>query len=164
MGKGGAHIADIQRDLPRAISNQPDTVVIQVGGNDFSGGTTPDHLGVAPALAALATRIISLGTKRVYICKLFLRFKSKYLPTTEAVKRYNTKVQTVNQELTNLKPSLKDKNIYVWAHKGGQQFAAEYIGDDGTHLSEWGKKKYLSSMRGTLIQSAKAFTSSHVKK
>ena len=156
IAQGGAHIHHIQRLLPHITATRPHVVIIQVGGNDFSGSATLDHISVADKLRRLAIAIANTGVARVYICKLFYRGQSRWLPSTQHVSQYNKKVDHINEALSTAKSDLQMSNILVWNHKGQQEFGKLFLGTDGTHLNGWGMKKIFRSFKGVLIHSRKA--------
>lgn len=144
--------------LVTALAHKPDVVFLQVGGNDFSGSSTPDHLEVASDLVDLARRIRAAGVAHVYIGKMFRRFRSRHLPTDEAVRLYNNKVDFINLKLNEIKASIKANDIFIWQHRGMSQFAKEIIGKDGTHLNTLGMEKISTSARAALVHSKNLFT------
>ena len=148
--KNGGHITDLEEKLHEMTADKPSAVFLQIGGNDFSGKSIPDHTSIPAKLHKLATCIKQTGVQYVIIGKLFYRGKSKYLPNSYQIKTYNDKVTAVNKKLDELATDMKAQNILVWNHKGRVQCAQEMLASDGTHLNERGQKKFWRSIRGAL--------------
>lgn len=140
--------------LPRILASHPDAVLIQIGGNDFSGMNNRDHARVAEDLVDLAYTLRNHGAPTVYIGKLLYRNVSRYLPYPSHVTCYNRKVDQINAALERLKPSLAARKIHVWNHRGRQLCGQQFLSQDGTHLSPWGMFKYGKSWRGALVHAA----------
>jgi lysophospholipase L1-like esterase len=130
-------------------------VFLQIGGNDFSGDNTTDHMDVVFHIIQLARRIKSHpSVKLVHFGKLFYReFNSRFLPSPSHVENYNHKVDDVNQLLYEVSGTLERAGIQVRNHKGRVTMRAEIIGPDGTHLNSLGMKIFYRSIRGALISS-----------
>ncbi|ELU16085.1 hypothetical protein CAPTEDRAFT_228841 [Capitella teleta] len=59
IGRGGAQLKDPPRLLEEAMSKKPDMIIIQIGGNDFGGGPSGDHLHVAQQMCDVARALHS---------------------------------------------------------------------------------------------------------
>ena len=151
--KPGAHISDVASLLPRALAHHPHVVIFQIGGNDFTGLVTQDHRSIPDQLVQIARQARSQGARRVYLCKLFVRGTSRYLPSSRHVDEYNQKVQAINTILTDWKPKLASEDIHIWSHKGQSLYANDFLSNDGTHFNPWGMTKLWKSVRGALVQS-----------
>ena len=150
-GMPSATIDTLQRKKRDILRDRPAIIIIQVGGNDFSGDDRADHTEVANNLINLAKEMRRGHAEVVVIGKLFYRMTSRHLPTDAQVMKYNDKVKVINDELQAKAKILLDDKILVWNHKGREQMRDEIIGPDGTHLNQLGMKKFYKSIRGALI-------------
>ena len=153
--RGGAHINDLKQMLHSIVANHPQVVLLQIGGNDFSGRPDSDHVHVTEGIIELSKQIRTCpGVKVVYISKLFYRkLNKRYLPTQRHVQRYNDKVDIVNSSMDKEVPALRTKNIFIRNHKGRELLKDKILAPDGTHLNELGMRKFYRSIRGALITS-----------
>ena len=151
--RGGAHIDSFSGKLSSIETSSPQVVILQLGGNDFSGSTQDDYKDVYNKLIRLAFEIRTLpSVKVVFIGKLFYRqINSRYLPTCDHVSRYNNKVDYINQHLQDSAQWLNIRHIYIRNHKGRVQMKDHILLPDGVHLNRLGMKKFYRSLRGALI-------------
>ena len=150
-GMPSATIDSLQQKKHDILRERPAIIIMQVGGNDFSGDDLADHTEVANNLIKLAKDMRQGHAEVVVIGKLFYRKTSRHLPTEVQVIKYNDKVKITNDELQAKAKILLDDKILVWNHKGRELMRDEIIGPDGTHLNQLGMKKFYKSIRGALI-------------
>ena len=155
VSRPGATVSTLNQILHQVTQLHPRVVVLQIGGNDFSGDRRQDHLDVASGIVRLARRLRAFhSVEAVYVGKLFYRnLHTKYLPTSNHVDRYNSKVDDVNTFLDSVAKTLKSRQISIHNHKGRQQLRHDILQRDGTHLNNLGAKKFYRSIRGALIAS-----------
>ena len=90
-GVSGATTRKISQHVHIITENKPHIVILQVGGNDFSGQNNDDHKSTAADIIAVAHSMIQAGVLLVFVGKLFYRKRSRFLTTHNAVQHYNTK-------------------------------------------------------------------------
>ena len=151
--KRGGTTTDLMLKLDNIYDMQPDVVVLQIGGNDFTGNPNQDHVNTPDNIIGLAKQINKTQcVKAVFIGKLFDRFQNRhYLPTKEHVAQYNAKVSYINHALDIQAHSLRQQNIIVWNHRGRVTLRKQIISNDGTHLNAHGMYKWWRSIRGALL-------------
>ena len=150
-GMSEATIDSLRRKVHAILRDRPAIIMMQLGGNDFSGDDVADHTEVANKLIQLAKDLRQGHAGVVVIGKLFYHKTSRHLPTEGQVIRYNDKVKQTNDGLQANAKTLLEDNIMVWNHKGRELMRDEIIGPDGTHLNNLGMKKFYKSIRGALI-------------
>ena len=140
--RGGARVSTLSTMSEDILKSQPEIIVLQIGGNDFSGTSTNDHIDVSCNIIQLAHRLgAHRSVKAVYIGKLFYRdIHRRFLPSQNHVRRYNEKVDQVNDLLQRSAHTLLRRNIFVRNHKGMVLMRDSILLKDGTHLGT--KKLY----------------------
>ena len=151
--KGGASVDSMHSMFHHIVSVNPQVVLLQIGGNDFTGDGACDHLDVPYNIIRLAKKIKQYrSVVAVYIGKLFYRdTHPKYLPSMEQVHRYNGKVDDINTILEGSAKALQECDIIIRNHKGRVLLREHILKSDGTHLNALGAKKFYRSIRGALI-------------
>ena len=127
-------------------------VILQIGGNDL------DAINVHPVEQAneilnLARRLMSEKVvKTVHVCQLLYRRRAV---SSRFILRagYNSLVDRVNRELEFLCQFFP--KIIFWKHKKMSSNWHLMLNHDGTHLNDFGSKKYYRSIRGAVIQAIK---------
>ena len=161
----GGRTTELIHHISEITSNNPQVVFIQIGGNDFTGSSYPDHSSVVHDILQLADLLISAeSVKFVYIGKLFYRgINKKYLPSPKHVSSYNSKVTSINSSLQIQAKDLQQRGIYIRNHKGREQMADDILSTDGTHLNNLGTKKWYRSIRGAFVEASKQLSAPKVK-
>ena len=150
-GVSGGTVEALRGKISAILQDRPNIIVMQVGGNDFTGGEEPDHTEVPHNLIRLAKDLRRGHASVVIIGKLFYRCRSRHLSTDRQLERYNGKVKCTNEVLQSSAKQLQEDRILVWNHKGRELLRDQIIGQDGTHLNQLGMKKLYKSIRGALI-------------
>lgn len=146
--QSGANISHLSSLINTVQLNEFDVIFLQIGGNDITGHPTPDHYKIPKQIHELAKRITSVSKANVFIGQLYSRQKGKYLPTSDDVRRYNSKARWCN---TKLKSLCKTSKPQLWKHRGIVELATVIIGKDGTHLTPRGLLMLWRSIRGAII-------------
>ena len=149
VARNGAKTMSFLKDPSIITSVNPKVVILQIGGNDFSGRPPRDHIHVADDIFTLATRVGQHpSVQHVIIGKLFHRaINPTYLPTQDQVDLYNHRVDEINDQLK----AQQTPNISLRHHKGMTTMAKDILGEDGTQLNHIGTRKLVQSLRGALI-------------
>ena len=145
-GIGGAKVQTLLNELDVIDSVNPDTVILQIGGNDLCFSTP---ILVFQDIIKLTDIILSCkGVNHVYVCQLTFRENCR--------DGYNHDVEVVNDMLEHhlLNNSEPCPGIHFWYHGKGLNSRWPHLYNfDGVHLSDVGLKKYYKSLRGTVITS-----------
>lgn len=147
MGIGGGTLRPgpkcIQREDYMQVFNSfnPQSVFLQIGGNDLSREDIPEKL--VRDIVAFSNYVITVyNVHHVIIGQLLPRYSER------SGSNYNDKVYKVNKQL---KAALKNKNnITYWEHRGMWKDTANLMCPDLVHLNKSGMEIYAKSVRAAV--------------
>ncbi|MEW8544671.1 MAG: SGNH/GDSL hydrolase family protein [Candidatus Thiodiazotropha sp.] len=130
--------------------NAFDIVVCQLGGNDISYGTSPDALKDAVISLAKYVRT-NYNVKVFYVCSIFTRPNPRTIPA-EYYEAFRAQANALIKE-----HSETSDTIVFWPHKRLFHSPQYIFGEDGTHLNDYGNKKFYKSLRQAIIFSVERY-------
>lgn len=147
--RGGWKILNVSEAVRLSPESFKGIVIIQIGGNDiYCDGIIQEGQSLVSQLLDLAYTISILPrVQLVFVCQLFCRRASRYLPPN-LVDSYNRTVASVNlilkQRLQRGRPG-----CFFWRHRGASD--TSFLQHDGSHLGRDGLRKFYNSLRGAIL-------------
>ena len=124
----------------RIISEyNPETVIMQIGGNDLDRESDPARLA-RDILSYSHYLIMCYNINHVIICQLIPRFNGS--------DDYNVKVRSVNKHLSAMTESCQ--NISYWKHRGIWKDTISLLCRDKVHFNEDGMLIYAKNIRAAV--------------